>query len=307
MSKEAKKKKALIEQLGAHEFVRFPKSRPIMGDCGAFGYIDQYEPPFQTSEILEYYQSLGFNIGVSIDHLMRKYQEGHYTFLPSGIAQGWDPKSYRDAVANLVDMGYKHISIGGLVHTTSKDIIEILKMIKPIIPDYLQVHLFGVARIEAIQPFAQLGVTAFDSASPLRRAWLGAGGNYFGIDGTKYAAIRIPPVDGHGVRVKRMIEEGKGTYEQFKAMEKASLTAIRDYDKGIVSLEKALETILEYDELIGEGREIHKESYRETLENMPWKKCNCEICRNIGVEVIIFRGNNRNRRRGFHNTLELSQ
>jgi hypothetical protein len=26
------------------------------------------------------------------------------------------------------------------------------------------------------------------------------------------------------------------------------------------------------------------------------------VCRTWGVEVIIFRGNNRNRRRGFHNT-----
>ena len=38
-----------------------------------------------------------------------------------------------------------------------------------------------------------------------------------------------------------------------------------------------------------------------TLEARPWEKCDCKICKDIGVEVIIFRGNNRNRRRGFHN------
>lgn len=42
--------------------------------------------------------------------------------------------------------------------------------------------------------------------------------------------------------------------------------------------------------------------YRNTLEKRPWEKCQCAICRRDGVEVIIFRGNNRNRRRGFHNT-----
>ena len=42
--------------------------------------------------------------------------------------------------------------------------------------------------------------------------------------------------------------------------------------------------------------------YQRTLVKMPWKQCPCSICQQNGVEVIIFRGNNRNRRRGFHNT-----
>lgn len=54
-----KKKKALIEQMGVHEFIRFDKTRPVMGDCGAFDYIDEYNPPFQTDEILDYYERLG--------------------------------------------------------------------------------------------------------------------------------------------------------------------------------------------------------------------------------------------------------
>ncbi len=177
-----KKKKALIEQMGVHEFIRFEKTRPVMGDCGAFDYIDDYNPPFQTDEILEYYERLGFNIGVSIDHLivgkyaqdpeermrrykltrdnadafLKKHKTGGYTFLPSGIAQGWDPKSYRDAAADLIDMGYTHICLGGLVRTTTKDIIEILKEIKPLIPDYLTVHLFGIARPNALEPFEEI-------------------------------------------------------------------------------------------------------------------------------------------------------
>ena len=38
-----------------------------------------------------------------------------------------------------------------------------------------------------------------------------------------------------------------------------------------------------------------------TLQDRPWKRCDCAICRDVGVEVIIFRGSNRNKRRGFHN------
>lgn len=46
----------------------------------------------------------------------------------------------------------------------------------------------------------------------------------------------------------------------------------------------------------------HLEGYLETLEARPWEDCNCPICEELGIEVAIFRGNNRNRRRGFHNT-----
>ncbi len=325
---ESKKKKAAIETMGIHDFIRFDKSRPVMGDCGAFDYVDEENPPFETTEILDYYERLGFNIGVSIDHLivgkyaadpterirrynltrrnaeefLRKHKEGEYTFLPSGIAQGWDPKSYRDAVAELIEMGYEHICLGGLVRTTTKDIIEILKEIKPLIPDYLTVHLFGIARPDALVPFCQLGANAMDSASQLRRAWLGSGANYHTLSGKMYAAIRVPPVDGHGVRVKKMVSEGRGSIEQFRKLESNALSLLRKYDVGEAKLEETLSAVLEYDQYIGDGRERHEEMYREVLQDMPWKKCDCEICKTIGVEVIIFRGNNRNRRRGFHNT-----
>ena len=51
---------------------------------------------------------------------------------------------------------------------------------------------------------------------------------------------------------------------------------------------------------LGEAKD-RSASYTETLEARPWKSCPCAICKEIGVEVIIFRGADRNRRRGFHN------
>ena len=323
-----KTKKARIEEMGVHKFIRFDNGRPIMGDCGAFGYVNEEVPPFETKEIIDYYQRLGFDIGVSIDHLivgkyaadpaerdrrykltranaekfLQEYKAGNYTFLPSGVAQGWDPASYRESVANLIEMGYQHICLGGLVRTNTKDIIEILKACKPLIPDDLQLHLFGIARPDALATFRKLGVSAMDSASHLRRAWLGSDCNYFALDGNKYAAIRVPPVNEHGARAKKMAEEGRGTVEQFKKLEVASLEALRKFDAGLLSVDETLRTVLEYDALIGDDRGKHEMLYRKVLEDKPWKTCGCEICRNVGIDVIIFRGNNRNRRRGFHNT-----
>ena len=72
MQEGKKKKKAILEKLGVHKYLRVPREFPIMGDCGAFGYIMEEEPPYETDEILNYYQSLDFDYGVSIDHLIVK-------------------------------------------------------------------------------------------------------------------------------------------------------------------------------------------------------------------------------------------
>ncbi|MBV0924530.1 queuine tRNA-ribosyltransferase tRNA-guanine transglycosylase [Halomicroarcula limicola] len=49
------------------------------------------------------------------------------------------------------------------------------------------------------------------------------------------------------------------------------------------------------------GDEKYLDDYELTLRAEPWKDCDCTICEELGIEVVVFRGNNRNRRRGFHN------
>jgi len=83
-------------------------------------------------------------------------------------------------------------------------------------------------------------------------------------------------------------------------LEQKALETLRAYDKSEVSLDKALEVVLEYDRLYGDKRD-HRKAYERTLTDKPWQNCGCSICKAIGIEVVIFRGNNRNRRRGFHN------
>lgn len=50
------------------------------------------------------------------------------------------------------------------------------------------------------------------------------------------------------------------------------------------------------------GDEDLRDGYETLLTDRPWEECGCTVCNNLGVDVAIFRGNNRNRRRGFHNT-----
>ena len=146
-----------------------------------------------------------------------------------------------------------------------------------------------------------MGVTSVDSASHLRRAWLIARDNYFTVDGKSYSAIRIPEV-GKSFRTKRMISEGKASESELKELQAKAMHAVNAVDQGRMKVADAVEVIDAYDRLIGEGRTSMREEYRRTLEDRPWKRCPCDICKTWGVQVMVFRGNNRNRRRGFHNT-----
>jgi hypothetical protein len=84
-----------------------------------------------------------------------------------------------------------------------------------------------------------------------------------------------------------------------------ALQALNKFDKGKIDADRVLDIILKYDDLLlrdtNDGENL-KEKYRQTLLNKPWKSCSCNVCREIGINVIIFRGTNRNKRRGFHNT-----
>lgn len=236
-------------------------------------------------------------------HFFRRHARGNYRFEPIGAVQGWHGPLFRYAVAAFLRMGYRYLAIGGLAMARTEEILEVLRAIQPALaeqPD-VDLHLFGVARNEQVPAFIRLGVTSFDSTGPLRKAWLNATANYLSLDGPAYAAIRIP--DPHSSpKAKGAIDNEAGVTRQYLiGLERRALTILRAYDRGEAGLEETLDAIMAYDELLGDDRKF-RELFRRTLEDQPWKKCPCAICRKVGIDVMIFRGNDRNRRRGFHNT-----
>jgi hypothetical protein len=324
VAEKSARKKARINALGVHRFVRLPREFPIMGDCGAFGYIAEEEPPYTTDEILDYYTRLGFDHGVSIDHLivkateqykrkrfqltvhnaeefLREHRKRGLPWTPVGAVQGWDPASYAEGARACVKMGYRSIGLGGLVRTTTPEILELLEEVNGVVGGKAAIHLFGLARLQPLQRFAALGVRSVDSASFLRRAWMSVGQNYLAADGQLYAAIRIP-AGGRSFRAKRIVELGKVEEERRARLEQACLTAMKDHDAGRASIDATLDVLEEYDALVTEKPRKHRHLLRRTLEARPWRTCPCAICKAIGYQVVVFRGNNRNRRRGFHNT-----
>src|SRR5205823_2872517 len=63
-------KRERMERVGMRDFLRLPPDLKLLGDCGAFGYIAEKDPIYDTADVLDYYARLKFDYGVSVDHLI---------------------------------------------------------------------------------------------------------------------------------------------------------------------------------------------------------------------------------------------
>jgi hypothetical protein len=122
------------------------------------------------------------------------------------------------------------------------------------------------------------------------------------------------------LRINNIVKAGIASIETLRQLEEAALSSLRKFDEGRLAIDETLAALTAYDLLLELPRDgkvdavqatkrmnKHAQMYRVLLEDRPWQQCGCEICSNIGVEVVIFRGNDRNRRRGFHNTYVFNQ
>jgi queuine/archaeosine tRNA-ribosyltransferase len=328
---------------GAQAFFRIEECSwggiPVMGDCGAFTYVREETPPYSVDDVIEFYLECGFNQGISVDHVIFQYDptwevEGstppevrgrqritldladsflqrckkeRVPFEPLGVAQGWGPKSYAHAVAELQRIGFEYIALGGMVPLKTRDILTCLASISSVRKPTTRLHLLGISRTEHLRDFAQLGVYSFDSTSPLRQAFKDDKDNYYTLDRT-YPAIRIPQVEGNA-KLQKLISSGKVSQEKARALERACLNAMRRFDQDQATVDEVVDLLVAYQHLcIEKAPEVERkrkkdyaEVYREVLEARPWRDCPCDVCRALGHHVILFRGAERNRRRGFHN------
>lgn len=319
---------------GAHRFFRLTNgfSRlQIMGDCGAFTYVREREPIYTVDEVIDFYDGCGFDIGIAPDHVVFGYDpsldEAHdetpdewtfrqkltlslaeafltahakreCRFLPVAVAHGWSPQSYAASVEALQRLGYRRIAMGGMVPLKTPDILESLKAVRRVLHRGTELHLLGVTRTAHVQDFARYGVTSFDSTSPFRQAFKDDKDNYYALDRT-YVAIRVPQVDGN-TKLRTRVTAGAVDQRKARQLEKLCLDRLRKYDRDQCALPAVLDAVCSYNELLGEQKD-RSDRYAETLTARPWQACPCAVCREVGVEVIIFRGADRNRRRGFHN------
>lgn len=322
-------------RVGVQEYFRLQDSKlETMGDCGAFSYVRESTPPYTAEEVAAFYNECGFDYGLSVDHVILGYaerfdhqlpgidlvpkewrerqeltirlaqefwnchQHRKYSFTPIGVAQGWSPRSYRHAVEQLQGIGYRYIAFGGFVPLKTRDILVTLREASQArLPD-TRFHLLGVTRCENVEAFRSFGVTSFDSTSPLRKAFKDEKNNYYTPTRT-YSAIRVPQVDANP-KLLRRITAGQIDQQLARGLEQECLRLLAEYDSGGADIEVVLDALARYERL-HDGLIDRTSRYREVLQDRPWKHCPCEVCNRLGIHVIIFRGAERNRRRGYHN------
>jgi hypothetical protein len=235
-------------------------------------------------------------------------------FTPIGVVQGWSPSSMAEAARRLRKMGYSYLALGGTVPLRTPQIKACLRAIRDVVSADTRLHILGFAKADEIESFTSYGITSFDTTSPLIRAFKDARANYylpFGSGLTYYTAIRVPQAL-ENAKLIRLAKRGVVNQEALVKLERAALEALRAYDRSELGLEETLERTLSYSTLAALGappaalpgarsvRDLRIQYYR-TLRDRPWNRCSCAICRAIGIEVIIFRASNRNKRRGIHN------
>jgi hypothetical protein len=322
-------------RVGVRHFFRLDQAPgpPIqtMGDCGAFSYMQEEIPPVTPDQVIDFYAECGFDLGISVDHVifgfapaadagsqhpqaeqwrsrqqitldladkfLARCKARKIRFEPLGVAQGWSPASYAEAVRGLQKMGYTRIALGGMVPLKTGEILACFREIAAVRDPGTQLHLLGVTRRSNMAEFASYGVTSFDSTSAFRQAFKDDKDNYHTPERT-YTAIRVPQVDGLP-RLKKQILAGNVNQATAVENERACLRALQEYDAGETSIRQVIATLHRYNEVI--GLKGYEDAYRDILVDSPWKSCPCSICTKAGINVVLFRGSERNKRRGFHN------
>lgn len=324
---------------GAAKFFRLDNGHTpleIMGDCGGFSYVAEERPPYTVDEVIDFYDGCGFHYGIAVDHVIFQYEPGTSRddpraaewvrrqditleladefwkrcdargvgFTPVGVAQGWSPQSYADAIVTLQRIGYTRIALGGMVPLKTHEILACLRAIDEVREPATQLHLLGVSRVDDVPTFAGHGVTSFDSTSPFRQAFKDDRDNYYTPTRT-HVALRVPQVDGNA-KLKARIRSGEISQGEAMALERTALALLREYDADKIDLEPALEALVAYSAL-WDGKSDRRQQYYATLASRPWRACPCDLCTRVGIEIVIFRGSERNKRRGFHNLYVFEQ
>ena len=306
--------------------LKIPKEIELFGDCGAFQYKNELKPPYSAKEVLDYYQNHGFDMGCSIDHIIFKkddkkhankrynitkkyakecielYEKSDYDFQLFGVVQGWDIQSYSDMIDFLYELGYEYLCIGGLVGLNKKKIKQsndltvanLIKKLSPQLKKYKKVHIFGRGNLEYLKLYIKSGITQFDN-NIMRKSWTDEKRSYHFYDSVNhqmkyYTSLRI-----------RLIRNLQGLHDK----EEKIFNSLRKLSNNYISNEDFLLDLKRYYE---DFNKKHKEDYKvnETLiksliNDKPWQKCECDLCKKYGIHICIFRRRMRNTLRGFHN------
>ena len=238
--------------------------------------------------------------------LLSKERFNHLKII--GVVQGWDLESYRKATKELLKMGYEYLGIGEVARRPTSQLIKIVEVVNKEIDKLpakrrkkIKIHLFGFGRLHLVRSFMTKRVVSFDTAAPLRQAWESGEKNYhFANPWRSYTAIRIRLTRTRRAR-RHLAEIEKKTLETMYRYAKRKASIGLTLDRLLAYEKKILEVDGVPSEKIDKILELLRKRYERTLKDRPWEDCLCPICKERGVDVIIFREGWRNGSRAHHN------
>ena len=222
------------------------------------------------------------------------------TFEPVGVAQGWSPVELRGVGAALQDIGYERIAIGGLVAQKTHEILAVLEAI-----DEIRDPESGYTCSASPGPSTSPRSSATGSRASTAPRRSGRRSRTIATTSTAPTApgsrSAIPQVDANP-KLQRRIRAGEIDGRAARRLEQQALAA-------------AARATIAARRVAGAGRRARSASTRSsttTATTAPARTPRCSATRRgaaatarsaatVGIEVAIFRGTERNKRRGFHN------
>ncbi|SFF24543.1 tRNA-guanine transglycosylase DpdA [Paracidovorax wautersii] len=304
-----------VPPYSAEEMSRFYAEGQFTHGCSVDHIIFGFRPEAKGLSGAEGDERERFDITQENASVFLKATKGIPGFTPLGAIQGWSPDSMAEAARQLEKMGYDYLAVGGMVPLAASEIHLALRAIRSKLKATTRLHILGFAKAEQISEFYDYGIESFDTTSPLYRAFMDAKSNYYvptaGLGLKYYTAIRVPLAVEDPALIRASLR-GELRQEDAAKTEQAALTALRAFDAGKLKLQATVDAVMAYQRMYQTAKAKTEKALakaimetedrlRVTLEVAPWKDCTCRACREAGIEVMIFRSSNRNKRRGFHN------
>lgn len=344
----------IIKAGGVKKYYRLPSRIPTIGDCGAYTWIKEPEPLATPKEVLNFYEELGFDYGITLDHIVTDFsvnavkptkdqlfrydltiknaeqmlnmvKDKKSSVYLIGALQGWDISSFEECLKTYAKMGFKYCAVGGLVSASNETILKVATALNKVALQHdIRLHILGFSRLALLPEIKeQKAVISFDATTP-QLAPLKGHRNSVYFQGEQYSAFYIPLLyrfDKNGNITQKLTQTGKRLVKEVSECDRINrIKVVSDHGRHLCDLLKV------YARGIGTRTEIIK-NYREyllyyrcfytnqlkldtelfnavkLLRNKPWEQCNCKLCKEYGIELLIHRGTQRKTLAGAHNMM----
>lgn len=193
-----------------------PEGKRFIFDCGAWSYRLDDEPDITASSAHEEYLETAppGSILIAPDHMLiegvdldwrrewnlRQARDFlticHKLYTPMATIHGMDLAERIAHARELVDVGYRHLALGGLAARASqrKLVVEWVASVRKVVPD-VYLHVLGLTSPSYMRMWTDLGVQSADGSSHFKQAF--TGGAFFTQDNdklTKHQAARVGEV-----------------------------------------------------------------------------------------------------------------